>query len=189
MSLNICYFNVANPVGKFKEGKVFILYGEGSQFEYSRLTANAILHKAGIVAIAHGLDVTKEGGKAVIVYATREACEPFGGWIQGKTLDEVFPDESEEGGRRVNLINVDGADYIRDDKNCIAGDDLKGVPSIELSIFEKLVSAGLPPDVVHQLLNCGSSSLTDEQWEIFVSTCRSHGFDELKREILTKKQK
>jgi len=128
MSLVICYFDVSNGAGKCKENGVYILYGPASVEEYCRFTANAIIRGASVVAVAHGLDVTENGGKAVIVYASKETCEPFGDWIQGKTLDEVWPDETATGSRAVNCINIDGEDYLRDDKNCVPKDKIGAEP-------------------------------------------------------------
>ena len=128
MSLSICYFDVATKSGQFKENGIYVLHGEGDQLEYALLTANAVLHKAKCVAVAHGIDVTTEGGKAVIVYATKEFIKDkgFDDWIQGKTLDECFPDTIDDS-TMVNCININGTDYLRDDKNCVTNDKIGAV--------------------------------------------------------------
>ena len=128
MSLSICFFDVARPIGKCKQGGVYVLYGDGSPLDYAKLACNSLVWGAGIVAVAHGLDVTKEGGKAIIVYSSEERRKE-GIFLQGKTLDECQPDELPNGSRCVNAINIEGVDYIRDDKNCIAGDKIGVIAS------------------------------------------------------------
>jgi len=127
MSLVISFFDVANPVGKCNENGVYILYGEASQLEYARLACNSIVYGASVVAVAHGLDVAKEGGKAVIVFATEEKRKE-GIFIPGKTLDECCPDTNEAGLTNVNVINIRGKDYLRDDKNYVESDKVGKVP-------------------------------------------------------------
>jgi len=128
MSISICYFDVATGKGRFKENGIYVIHGEGSQLDYARFIGNAVIRGAKAIAVAHGLDVTQEGGKAVIVYATKEFIKErgFTDWIQGKTLDECFPNECEKG-RAVNVVNVEGRDYLRDDKNCIASDKVGAI--------------------------------------------------------------
>jgi len=123
MSLNLCFFDVTNPVGKCKQNGIYVLFGNGSPLQYAALACNSIVYGADVVAVADGIDVTKEAGKAVIVFSTVERRKE-GTFLQSKTLDECHPDELEDGSRVVNVVNVAGKDYIRDDKNCIAEDKI-----------------------------------------------------------------
>jgi len=122
MSLRLCYFNVSDPRGRIEKGAVFVLYGEGSQKEYARLTANAIVWGAGVVAVAHGLDIDVEAGQAVIVYASGDRRKE-GKFVPGRTLDEACPDETPDGPMEYN-IHIDGLDILRTTKNCDVGDQL-----------------------------------------------------------------
>jgi len=136
MSLRIGYFDVTNPVGKcegirdIKCCTVAVLYssnpmvGDGDPLLYATLTANAIVWGFGVVAvIPFGVDETLNGGKAVIVYSTEELRKE-GAFVQGKTLDEAYPNTTPEGKGVVFIVNVAGEDHIRGDKNCVNADKI-----------------------------------------------------------------
>ena len=141
MSLSICYFDVAKGVGGCKENDVCVLYGNGSVMDYAKSVGGVATQGAKIVAVVpEDVDPVTDGGKAVIVYAAKEVCEPRGAWIQGKTLDEVFPCNMSEGGKVVNVVNIEGEDYVRIDKNCVA-ENFAGVNELSKRISESLPAA------------------------------------------------
>jgi len=90
MSMSLRFFDVASPIDmESKKGIVCVLHGDGSPLQYTMLMGNTIACGADVVAVAHGIDVTKEGGKAVIVFSTQERLEK--GYLPDKTLDECTP--------------------------------------------------------------------------------------------------
>jgi len=112
---------------KVKKGILYILYGEASQYLYANRTAWLIQSGASAVAIAYGLDVTKDGGKARMLFTTpewfKEEVDAFV-FDYDKPLDENFPNESKDGKPVKNIIYIDCELYVRNDKNCIPCDKL-----------------------------------------------------------------
>jgi len=126
MKNSFIFLNVCEPIGNVQPGIVVILYGDAPAYRYCYLTQKCIAEGAGVVAVAHGIDVSTNGGDAIVVHSVEET------YCIGKTLDECNPNEI-EGGTVVKVVRVNGKEYIRDDKNCVAEDLLRDVPTIAMS--------------------------------------------------------
>ena len=124
MTNSFIFLNVCEPIGNVQPGIVVILYGDAPVYRYCYLTQKCIAEGAGVVAVAHGIDVSTNGGDAIVVYSVEET------YCIGRTLDECNPNKTEDG-TVVKVVRVNGKEHIRDDKNCVAEDQLKGVPTME----------------------------------------------------------
>jgi hypothetical protein len=78
----ITYFDVADPIGKVYPGGIVILKGDAPVWRYCNLMYKCIMEGAAVVAIAHGIDTTHDGGAAIVAYSTDE------NYYIGKTLQE-----------------------------------------------------------------------------------------------------
>jgi len=140
ISNSIYFFDVTqpDPIDTCVKGKVCVLYGEPVQKypleRYGDIGSLAIQKGAAVVALAYALempsctftrylDVTTEGGQAVIQYVDPENAEASSLFEKYKTLEECLPTETENG-KQVRIIWIAGEKYLRTDKNCVRADSL-----------------------------------------------------------------
>jgi len=121
--MHLAFVDVNDPrPGTVGKGIMHVLYGEASQYLYAQETALLLQRGAGGVAIAHGLDVTKDGGKARMAFVTNGWYNQMEGTAHDIALDEGFPNISEDGKPVKNIIYINRELYVRNDKNCVPCD-------------------------------------------------------------------
>ena len=68
----ITFLDANNPIGNVHPGGVAVLKGDAPVWRYCNLFHKCIMEGSAVVAIAHGIDTSTNGGDSVIAYSTEE---------------------------------------------------------------------------------------------------------------------